>query len=111
MARRACPSSKLIWMNSSRTRSSKITPAKGHLAYRPEVGGLITEWNPPQPYVTNFKVMQEEMAQRDVMTANRDKRIWAGAKGGDLEVNDSNLPPVSKVKSNFVGPNPDQSFQ
>ena len=28
--------------------------------------------------------MQEEMAQRDVLTANRDKRIWALAHGRDL---------------------------
>src|SRR5205807_2184417 len=89
---------------------NNVYGSRAPLAYRPEVGGLITEWNPPQPYVTNFKVMQEEMAQRDVMTANRDKRIWAVAKGGDLEVDDSNLPPVSKVKSNLPGPNPDESF-
>ena len=36
------------------------------------------------PKITNFQVMQEEMTQRDVMTANRDKRVWAVAKGGDL---------------------------
>ena len=29
----------------------------------------------------NFNVMQEEMSQRDVMTANRDKRVWAVAQG------------------------------
>src|SRR5256885_3317510 len=54
--------------------------------------------------------MQEEMSQRDVMTANRDKRIWAVAKGGDLVVDDSNLPPVTRLKSNHPGPNPDESF-
>src|SRR5438874_9474066 len=51
------------------------------------------------------------MSQRDVMTANRDKRIWSIAKGGDLPVDDSNLPPVTKIKSNHPGPNADESFQ
>ena len=48
----------------------------------------------------NFDVMQEEMAVRDVMTANRDKRIWAIAKGGDLQIDDSNIPKVTEVKTN-----------
>jgi glucose/arabinose dehydrogenase/azurin len=80
------------------------------LAYQPGKGGFITDREPPPPYVSNFKVMQEEMSQRDVMTANRDKRVWAVAKGGDLKVEDTNLPPVTKIKSNLPGPNPDQSF-
>ncbi len=57
---------------------------------------------PEEPKVTNFQVMQEEMAQRDVKTANRDQRVWAIAKGGDLKVTDSNLPPVTKVGPNKV---------
>ncbi|MBL9135637.1 MAG: HEAT repeat domain-containing protein [Verrucomicrobiales bacterium] len=79
------------------------------LAYQPGKGGFISDRNAPEPHVSNFKVMQEEMAQRDVMTANRDKRVWAVAGGGDLIVDDSNLPPVTKVASNKPGPNPDQS--
>ena len=52
------------------------------------------------PNISNFDVMQQEMAQRDVKTANRDLRIWAVAKGGDLKVDDSNLPAVDKLESN-----------
>lgn len=52
------------------------------------------------PKITNFDVMQDEMTQRDVKTANRDKRIWALAKGGDLKVDDSNLPAVRQLESN-----------
>jgi glucose/arabinose dehydrogenase/azurin len=59
------------------------------------------------PKVSNFQVMQEEMSQRDVLTANRDRRVWAVAGGGDLKVDDSNLPPVTEVKSNKPGENPD----
>lgn len=59
--------------------------------------------------ITNNRVMQEEMSQRDVKTANRDKRVWAVAKGGDLQVDDSNLPAVETLTSNKPGPNPDGS--
>ena len=52
------------------------------------------------PKITNFDVMQEEMTQRDVLTANRDVRVWAVAKGGDLKVDDSNLPKVRTLASN-----------
>ena len=52
------------------------------------------------PKITNFDVMQDEMAQRDVKTANRDRRVWAVAKGSDLKVDDSNLPPVKTLLSN-----------
>ncbi len=50
--------------------------------------------------ITNYDVMQQEMAQRDVMSANRDKRVWAVAKGGEAKVDDSNLPAVSLLQSN-----------
>lgn len=59
--------------------------------------------------ISNFQVMQEEMVQRDVMTANREKRVWAVARGGDLKVDDSNLPAVTKVETNKPGTNPDGS--
>ncbi len=42
---------------------------------------------------TNRVVAQREMEVLDVMTANRDKRIWAVAQGKDLVVDDSNTPP------------------
>ena len=58
------------------------------------------------PMISNFQVMQEEMSQRDVKTANRDKCIWASAKGGHLQANDSNLPPVETLESNKIDVNP-----
>jgi len=89
---------------------NNVYGGRSKLAYQPEKGGFIEDRTPPEPYVSNFKVMQEEMSQRDVMTANRDKRVWAIAKGGDLKVDDSNLPPVTKVISNQPGPDADESF-
>lgn len=77
------------------------------LAYQANKPGFISDRNAPEPHISNYKVMQEEMAQRDVMTANRDRRVWAIANGGDLVVDDSNLPPVTEAPSNKLGPLPD----
>ncbi len=55
---------------------------------------------------TNRIVAQREMEVLDVMTANRDKRIWAIAKGGDLKVDDSNTPPFIPVVTNKPGTGP-----
>ncbi len=57
----------------------------------------------------NRYVLFPEMTVRDVMTDNRERRVWALAKGGDLSIDDSNLPPVPKIGSNLPGPNPDGS--
>ena len=70
------------------------------LAFEPGKLKFITERNPKEPFISNYQVMQEEMTQRDVMTENRDKRVWAIAKGGDLKVDDSNLPKVREVQPN-----------
>jgi glucose/arabinose dehydrogenase len=55
---------------------------------------------------TNRVVMDREMEIIDVMTANRDKRIWAVAQGGDLKVDDSNTPPFIPTTTNKPGPLP-----
>ena len=60
--------------------------------------------------ISNYQVMQEEMAQRDVKTENRDRRVWAVAQGADLKVDDSNLPPIETMVSSKPGPNPDGSY-
>jgi len=55
---------------------------------------------------TNRVVAQREMEVLDVMTANRDKRIWAVANGGDLKVDDGNTPPFIPVITNKPGTGP-----
>jgi putative heme-binding domain-containing protein len=56
---------------------------------------------------TNRDVMRREMEVLDVMTANRDKRVWAVAEGSDLkDVDDSNTPPFIPVITNKPGPLP-----
>jgi len=52
---------------------------------------------------TNGDVLRHEMIMLDVLTANRDKLIWARAKGGDLKVNDDNVPKPIEVISNVGG--------
>jgi len=88
---------------------NNVYGGRSALAYAPKQN-FVEDRNPPPPYLSNFKVMQEEMAQRDALTANRDKRIWAIAKGGDLQVDDSNLPPVTPVPTDTPGANADGSF-
>ncbi|HVW03192.1 MAG TPA: GDSL-type esterase/lipase family protein, partial [Planctomycetaceae bacterium] len=55
---------------------------------------------------TNREVMFRELEILDVMTANRDKRIWSIAQGGDLAVNDGNTPPFIPVITNKPGAGP-----
>jgi putative heme-binding domain-containing protein len=55
---------------------------------------------------TNRVVMDREMEVLDVMTANRDKAVWAAAKGRDLKIDDSNTPPFIPVKTNKPGEGP-----
>ena len=52
---------------------------------------------------SNADVMMREMEIFDVMTANRDRRIWAVARGGDSPVSDGNIPPQLEVKTNIPG--------
>lgn len=69
-----------------------------------QAGFKQNERHPEKPYVSNFQTMMQEMTQRDWKTVNREARVWAVAKGGDLEVKDDNLPPVEKVGSNMPDP-------
>jgi len=52
---------------------------------------------------TNADVLKHELVMLDVMTANRDKVIWAAAEGKALVANDDNVPPPVAVISNVGG--------
>jgi mono/diheme cytochrome c family protein/glucose/arabinose dehydrogenase len=56
--------------------------------------------------VDNATILGQELAQRDVKTANRDKAVWAAAQGKTVEVKDDNLPPVLAVAPNRPEPVP-----
>ncbi|NOZ40856.1 MAG: c-type cytochrome [Planctomycetes bacterium] len=74
---------------------------------RKTTGGSL--WTPD-----NEKVMDREMEVLDVMTANRDQRIWATAEGRaemtNREIDDSNTPPLIPVASNKPGPLGDGTY-
>jgi len=108
--RRAVNEKNWQWHQRYRTVDGyNVYGGRSALAYQPGKGGFVGDRNAPAPYTSNYKVMQEEMSQRDVLTANRDLRIWAVARDGDLKVDDSNLPAVTAVESNKPGPNADKS--
>lgn len=52
---------------------------------------------------SNAVVLQHEQTMLDVMTANRDQKIWAVARGQNWTVDDSNVPPPVEVISNVGG--------
>jgi glucose/arabinose dehydrogenase/lysophospholipase L1-like esterase len=61
---------------------------------------------------TNYEVLEREVSVLDVMTGNRDKRIWALARGtdpkaADLKVLDSDTPPFINANTNEPGKGPD----
>jgi putative heme-binding domain-containing protein len=60
---------------------------------------------------SNADVLKHELVMLDVMTANRDKAIWAAAEGKKHVVDDSNVPPPVKVISNVGGGSKSSSAQ
>ena len=52
---------------------------------------------------SNADVLKHELKMLDVMTANRDPKIWATALGSNFKVDDSNVPAAVPVKSNIGG--------
>ena len=96
-----------VWFSRYRTVDGyNIYGGRSKEAYAPGQR-QIQDRNPPAPYVSNFQVMQREMAERDVMTANRDQRIWARAQGRELAIKDDNIPPEIAFVSNKPGAGPD----
>lgn len=60
--------------------------------------------------ITNRTVLQREMEVLDVMTANRDKAVWAAAKGQEYKIDDSNTPQFIPVRTNKPGPGPNGEY-
>ncbi|MBT5250177.1 MAG: hypothetical protein HOB33_06755 [Bacteroidetes Order II. Incertae sedis bacterium] len=50
---------------------------------------------------TNYDVLHHELEQLDYLTANRDRVIWAAAKGRTTQADDSNVPPAVEVETNL----------
>ena len=50
--------------------------------------------------ITNATILGQELAQRDVKTANRDQLVWATAQGKSHVIKDDNLPTVDLTPPN-----------
>jgi len=66
--------------------------------------------HPDSPKITNTQIMMEEMAQRDVMTANLERKAWALASGKTGPVEMLPLPVVTAFGTNKPGPNFDNTY-
>ncbi len=55
---------------------------------------------------SNYEVVQRELEVLDQLVANRDKAVWAVAKGGEYKPVDDDLAPFIPVISNKPGPLP-----
>ncbi|QDU19374.1 PVC-type heme-binding CxxCH protein [Urbifossiella limnaea] len=55
---------------------------------------------------TNYEVAQRELEVIDQMVRNRDKVVWAAARGRVVKADDSNLPPLIPVVTNKPGKGP-----
>ncbi len=66
---------------------------------------------PDAPKITNIQVMQEEMGQRDVMTTNLERRVWATARGSREPVEELPLPAVTPIGTNKPGSKPDGTYE
>ncbi|MBL9185883.1 MAG: hypothetical protein JNK23_00250 [Opitutaceae bacterium] len=66
--------------------------------------------HPDAPKLTNAQIMAEEMAQRDVMTANLERKAWALAAGKTDKVEMLPLPVVTAFGTNKPGPNIDGTY-
>ncbi|MEO6244652.1 MAG: HEAT repeat domain-containing protein, partial [Opitutaceae bacterium] len=62
------------------------------------------------PKITNAQVMAEEMAQRDAMTINLERKAWALAAGKEGPVEMMQLPVVTAFGTNKPGPNVDNTY-
>ncbi len=58
----------------------------------------------------NATISKRELEIFNIKTANRERRVWSIAQGGDMTVDDSNTPPPLKIKTNKPGKNPDGSY-
>ncbi len=59
---------------------------------------------------TNRVVMDREMEVLDVLTANRDRLVWAVARGEEYDIDDGNTPPFLEVVTNKPGSLPDGKY-
>lgn len=65
---------------------------------------------PDQPKITNTQIMMEEMAQRDTIAGNIERKVWAAARGETAPTEETPLPPVTPFGTNKPGDKPDGTY-
>ncbi|MBI2948803.1 MAG: HEAT repeat domain-containing protein [Verrucomicrobia bacterium] len=105
--RQAVLDKNLYWFNHYRATDGYSTFGdRAFLTFEKGSPRSVNKTDPDRRLPSNYEVLQRELLMLDVMTSNRDKRIWAVAQGQDLKVDDSNLPAPVKTESNKPGPLP-----
>ncbi len=66
--------------------------------------------HPDAPKITNTQIMMEEMAQRDAMTVNLERKAWALAAGKTGPVEMVEIPTVTSFGTNKPGSNIDGTY-
>ena len=101
-----------LWFQRYRTTDGYAT--FGDRAFLTFVRGNPRNVNPDQAskvakddiLPTNYEVLQREISVLDVMVRNRDRRVWAVARGEDLKVEDTDAPSFIDAKTNEPGEGP-----
>jgi putative heme-binding domain-containing protein len=96
--RRAVNDKNFYWFNRYRTTDGFSTYGERAFLKFSEGPGGYGEGR------SNYGTVQRELEVLDIMTGNRDKRVWAAAQGKELAVKDDDLPPYFPVISNKPGP-------
>jgi glucose/arabinose dehydrogenase/lysophospholipase L1-like esterase len=107
--RRAVAEKNFYWFHRYRVTDGYST--YGDRAFLTFIRGNPRDVNPKQAaqadpndiLPTNYDVLQRELPILDVLTANRDRRIWAVANGQDVKPDDSNTPPPVNARTNEEG--------
>jgi putative heme-binding domain-containing protein len=95
---KAAADKNFYWYNRYRTTDGyNVYGGRSSLAYPDKTTGRK---------ITNYEVCQREMKVLDVMTANRDKEVWAAANGKSSKIDDGNTPPFIPITTNHPGPLP-----
>lgn len=93
------------WFNRYRTVDG-YSIYGGRAGLKFEMYDLTTGKKIPGKINSNLEVAQREMEILDEMTANRDKLVWATARGNVFKVDDSNTKPFIEITTNKPGPLP-----
>jgi len=98
LLRRAVNDKNFYWFNRYRTTDGYSTYGDRAFLKFSEGPGGYGEGR------SNYGTVQRELEVLDILTGNRDKRVWAAAQGQDLAVKDDNLLPFFPVITNKPGP-------